>query len=477
MPHREASRRVRKRPARTLRSARTAAATVVAPARSAPPTPGARPGLVRPAAEAVRSAPEALLPPAEVVRGGPSEHVAAQQLVRDVFSLTAHDRLVSALDDPFYEPRDRLVARQAGRLVAHAQLSQRVLHFGGTQLIASGLHWLCTASEVRGRGLAGSLLRLADRAMAEEQVQLGTLSTQIPHFFRPHGWAVCGRHSFARAGSRELLAQLSAGGVHPRQATITIRPWRQVELPALLNLHAAAARRGYGWPLRTEAYWRWLISRKQFDRLYVAIEGPDKFDFDAPRLPIVGYAILQQDRILELIAPEQPVAELLLARACGEAIERDVESVQLHAPPNDALFALFRAAGGHVHCHEAHQGEVYMVKVPDPLALLRTLAGELHRRAAGAGIERPAQLGLLVEGEKLCLSLTRRSVQLSRKKLGRSYLSCNRAELTRLLLGHLDLEEAIGHGRLEASTRLAREMAAALFPRLPWWRPPVDEVS
>ncbi len=45
-----------------------------------------------------------------------------------------------------------------------------------------------------------------------------------------------------------------------------------------------------------------------------------------------------------------------------------------------------------------------------------------------------------------------------------------------LLLGHLDIETAAQAGRLAVSTRVAMQTAKTLFPRLPLWRPPWDDV-
>ena len=45
-----------------------------------------------------------------------------------------------------------------------------------------------------------------------------------------------------------------------------------------------------------------------------------------------------------------------------------------------------------------------------------------------------------------------------------------------LVLGQLDWDAAIGDGRLECSTGLAAEAGRALFPALPLWRPPWDEM-
>jgi GNAT superfamily N-acetyltransferase len=395
-----------------------------------------------------------------------------------VFQGPSRDAFFGSLDDPFYEPCDRLLIRRASRIVSHLHLTPRVMHFGGQQMPVTGLCSLGTLPEFRHQGYARRLLAKAERAMLESDVVLGVLSTKVPHFFRASGWAVCGRHSHALARTRDLLSQLSARGIPPAEGELNIRPWRQIELPALMRLYAAHTAQAYGAIDRTEAYWRWLVGRPGFDQIYVAMEGPERFSLDALDAPIVGYAITKEDRVLELVAdPARPlVAEQLLARACGEAIERDDHSVQLHAPPDHALFELFRLAGGSVHLHEAHQGEVFMVKLFAGPAALRLLGPQLQARAVAADLPSRTELGLLVEGTKYQLVVSRRGVSVAENKMGRSYLRCNQAEFTRLVLGHLDLEDAIDQGRLEASTRLARQTAQALFPRLPLWRSPWDEI-
>ena len=94
-----------------------------------------------------------------------------------------------------------------------------------------------------------------------------------------------------------------------------------------------------------------------------------------------------------------------------------------------------------------------------------------------ARLARPCELGLDVEGDRYQLVATRRSVKVSRPaRLGRSHVKCNRAELTRLVMGHLDLDEAVAAGRLETSTRTALETARALSPQVPFWRPPLDDL-
>ena len=260
---------------------------------------------------------------------------------------------------------------------------------------------------------------------------------------------------------------------------MSVRPWRQVELPALMRLYEQNTAQAFGAVERSEAYWRWLVSRRGYDRIYVVVEGPDKLDLETSVSQIVGYMVTKEDRILELMpAPGYPtVAAELLARACSEAIERDCQTVTLHAPPHDPQYELFRVAGGSQHYHEEHQGEVFMYKLMDPAGFLRTIGPQLHERAERAGLPRPCELGLWAEGQKFRLVASRRSVKLGRSRLGRSYLRMNLAELTRLLLGHVDLDESIAHSRMRASTRLALDTARVLFPRLPLWRPPLDDLS
>ena len=416
---------------------------------------------------------------ARLVPGCAGDHPDVHHLLAEVFQGPTRDAFYGALDDPFYEPRDRLLVKRNEQTVSHVLISKRVMQFGELSFPTDYLSWLGTLPEFRQLGFASRLVRAADEVMHREGAVLGVLKTRVPHFFRRFGWALCGRHSQAQAGSRDLLAQLSARGLVPGEASVSIRPWRQVELPALMRLYREMTVRRAGQFERTEAYWRWLISRKNFERIYVAVDGPDNFELEDDPARLVGYLITSEDRVLELAtaSSHRHIAPELLARACSEAIERDYHMVTLHAPPDDPLFDIFHIAGGTVQCAESHQGEVHMARLMNPSAFLKMLCPELHARAEAAGISRPCDLGILVDGEKFRLIVSRRSVKLSRNKLGRSYLACGLANFTRLLLGHLDIDAALAAGRMRASTQLAAETARALFPRLPVWRPPLDELS
>jgi len=418
-----------------------------------------------------------------VCRASTGDHAAIGQVLSIVFPGSTGEAYLATLDDPFYEPPDRLLIKHNSQLVAHLRLTHRELIFGRQRWPVAGLFQLGTLPEFRGRGYAGRLLEAAHRQMAETGAELGLLSTDIPHFFRPAGWAVCGRHSHLRVAAQDLLAHLSqTERASKSDGAISVRPWRQVELPALMRLYAQHTRESFGPLHRGEAYWRWLLSRPGYDEIYVAIQGPDRLNLeeygqDGSQSPLVGYAVTKDDRILELVtAPgNQDAAAKLLARAAREAIERYHHGVTLHAAPNDPLGQWLRAAGGVQHFHEAHQGEVLMAKVLQPINFLQSLCPLLHARADACRLPRPCELGLLLEGEKHRLIFSSRSVKLKSNKVGRSYLCLNGAEFTRLVLGHTDVAQATARGRMEASTRIALQTARAVFPQLPLWRPPWDD--
>ncbi len=429
--------------------------------------------------------------PFQIAPASAADHAEIRQFLEGVYPQYARGEFPSSLDDPFYEPHDRLLVKDGRRVVAHVHVTRRVMELDGVRLPVSGVAGLATLPEYRGRGLAQQLMMAAERYMLRDRSLLGMLRTSIPHFFRPGGWAVCGRHSQARAGARELLAQLAGDGVRPLLPGLRIRPWRQMELAGLQRVYESNAATATGPLVRTEAYWRWLVSRQAYDQIFVAAgeaELADPHDPWQPAAykgegrrgggPIHGYCILKQQQIVELmVLPGRTrVAQALLAHACSEIIEQDFDVIELHTAPDDPLLEQFRKVGGSVHLHEVSQGEVFMMKVLNPPGVLRALAARFSDRARRQEIPRPAELGFLVDGQKLRLVLTRSGVRVGQNRTGRSYVTVGNADFTRLLLGHLSLAETLEAGRAACSTRLAEQLGMALLPRLPLWRPPLDDL-
>ncbi len=414
-----------------------------------------------------------------VVPANAGDHPSIHQFLTAVFQGPSRDEFRSSLEDPFYEPHDRLLVKRGSQIVGHVRVTHRVMQFGPLQLPVAWLDRLGTLPGCRGRGHGQRLLTAAEKQMASSGALVGLMWTRIPHFFRRTGWALCGAHAYSRAGARDVLSGLMARGLLRRgRARLNIRPWRRVELGALVRIYS----QGFGdmvGPLeRTEAYWKWLVGRHGYDQICVALDGPDLLELEETHAPIVGYMVTCGERIVELLTdPGHPTAAAqLLARACRDAVERGRHTVRLDAPPDSRVDKLFRNVGGKHHRREIDQGEVLMAKLLDPVKLLRALTDELGRRAEKAGLPHPVELGLLVDGKKYRLAITADGANLAAGNIGRSYLRLNVADFTRLVLGHVDWDRAISHGRVEASTNIARSAGRALFPKLPLWCPPLDHL-
>lgn len=414
-----------------------------------------------------------------VVPAGAGDHPAIFHFLSAVFQAPSRGEFRASLDDPFYEPHHRLVVRHDGRIVGHVLFKPRTMRFGSVEVPMAGLDWLGVAPDLCGLGLGQALLEAAQRHAASDGALVGLLWTRMPHYFRPHGWALCGWQSASRASPRNVLAGLCAQGLHPRKrARLSIRPCRRMEIAALRRIYQENLPGSFGPLERTEAYWEWLVARRAFDRILVALDGPDLLELEENRAPIVGYAVTRRERIVELHhAPKcRRAAVELLARVCHDAIEHDLHRVVLEARPDSPLHELLTGAGPGPAGHPRPGQRVLMAKLLEPVKLLRRLGPEILDRARAAPLPRPLELGFLVDGRKFRLKLLEKGVRAAAHHLGRSYLRMNVADFTRLVLGRLDWDQALAAGRVAASTQLALAAGRSLFPWLPFCRPTWDDL-
>ncbi len=410
-----------------------------------------------------------------VVVGTASDHHAVFELLQRAFRAPSPDAFSVSLEDPFYEPCNRLLVRRGDRLVGHVLLRSRDMLWGSQRAPVTGMSWLATLPEYRGRGIGRHVLEAADARLRGDGSRAGVLTTRIPQYFGRAGWVLCGRVSRYVAGARALLARLSGEGV-ANHAPPCIRPWRHVELPALVRLYEANLSPGMF--ARSEETWRWLIARRAFDQIYVATDWPGRSQLEDNGATLSAYVITKGNDVLELMAdPSRPeVARQLLERVCGDAIEMNCHHLGLFAPPGHALTERFLAVGGHREGLDEPDCECLMAKVPDPLATLEWLAPQLHQRAEAAALPRPCELGLVSDDARLSVALTRRGVKVASGRSSRAHLRLTRSDVTRLLLGAIDVERTLEHGRMTASSRVAVRIAAVLFPKLPLWRAPLDDL-
>jgi len=425
---------------------------------------------------------QAAVPPiAELAHGRAGDHPAVEQLLLAVYHGPPPGLMHAQFDDPLYEPTDRLLVKYGGRTVAHVHLMRRTMYYVGLKVPICQVNRLATLPEHRGRGYARGLLAAAERQMIEDGALAATLQAPATELFARCGYVPGGLCRTSRADTRAVLAQLSGESrgsplVEPRRP-LNIRLWRHFELPALQRLYRQNAGRLVGPLVRSEPYWRWLISCTTFDRIYVAIDGPDHLEPEQPNSPIVGYAVVKGQHVLELMtAPGHPTAAReLLARVCADAIERDCHALVCHAPSDDPLHALLQQSGGSSPQATSDRHELLMTRLlPDSLALASAICPLLYQRARAAPFGRPCALGIDLDGQRLRLRLTRRSARFEPGSLGRHYLRLDVAAWTRLIGGHVSAAQLLESRRAEVSSTSAGQVARAVFPLATYWRPPWD---
>ena len=395
------------------------------------------------------------------------DHAAIYFFLSDVFQGPTRAEFKASLEDPFYEPRDRLLLRR-GRPDHRPRPPDASRDAVRPRCRSPSPAWIGWASRRTAavRGWAPTCWRPRRSKWPTAAPWSACCARGIPHFFRRTGWALCGRHSYSLAGTHAVLARLFDHGLRPgRHPRLHIRPWRRWEERALVRIYNQNLTGRYGPLERTPAYWQWLLRRHAYDQLYVALDGPDLWDLKETSTPIVGYAAIRGERIVEV--DDRPRAAQGGGRVARPRLRRRhrARPPQHRAPRARDQPAVrdLRRGGRRRYHHEADHGEVYMARLLDPVGLLRQLGGEFLRRAEEAGLPRPLELGLLVDGRKYQLEITRRSAVGRRTSMGRSYLRLNVADFTRLVLGQLDWDQALAEGRIEASTALARETGRVLF--------------
>ncbi len=416
------------------------------------------------------------------------DHAAIEELLAAVLHQPSPQEFQAQLDDPFYKPADRVIAKHRDQIAGHLRQTWRTMRFGPAEWPCGRLSYLAVLPEFGSQGVAQRLLRFSEQRLLARGAVTAELESADREAALEAGWSPASGRVFSEASPRDILAQLAwqrqqsgsevLATVCRRSKRFSVRNWRHVELPAVMRIYRANLGACHGALDRSEEYWRWLIGRGAFDYISVAIEGRDRLELDELRSRIVGYAVVKDYHILELFTePGHPHAGIgLLTRACMDAIERDQHTMRLHGPPDHPLHACIQEAGGVAYVCQAPRGGTSFVKILQPAELVARLAPVWIERLQASAVELPVELGMLVDDHKWHLTLSAEGAKIVKGKLGRSYVACDTATWTGLWLSYLEAATALNSGRLSASTTLAATAAQTLFPRTQMWRPPWDHL-
>ena len=406
----------------------------------------------------------------EICLGSEADHESVYQSLLHVFHGPDRESFLGALSDPSYDPIQRLLVKVDGRVASHAHLTNRRVRFGSIDLPMNGVMWVGTLPEYRGLGFAQNLMRLADSRAKETGALVQSLTTGMPRFYRPLGWGICGRQTFAQTLSRNI-PQVSDGIIEGRGGFWHVRPWRQVELNDLMALYELQFSNITGSVIRSEDYWRWMIGRKYAHVIWVACQGET----------VRGYAFVKDHKILEIATdPAHPQAlRALLGRVRAEALERAYPEVIVHAPSNHPVIEAFRVASGKIIDQDEYEGSCSMYHIPEPERFLKAILPELSRRAVASGHSLPVELGLTVDDQRYLIHVeaTPETSRVELDKLSRRHLTLTQATFVRLVLGHTGIDRAATEDGFECSTATAIDAAKVLFPASPIWRSPLDSAT
>jgi hypothetical protein len=400
------------------------------------------------------------------------DHALVHQLLLAAQQHPPIERFSAWLEDPYYDPADRILLRRGSQIIGHVHVTNRMVYWGGERIVSAGLCDLVALPEYDEPAGTSELLTAAEDRLREDGVVLALTRSCRPELYERLGWVALRREGFSRAGAHDILAHLS-GQPHAerRERKYRVRMWRQVETDKLASLYAQVAGEMFGPVWRNEKYWHWLVGRNDHDYILLA-EGTRT---SPGARECVGFAVVRQDRIIELLAPpgHESAAVSLLARACREIVERGFHTVSLLLPLENPLHELLLTAGGQ-WCAADHKPPGRLIcKIFQFDRYVERMFATLQRRARTVGIALPCRIALDVDGRPLLFALTRRSARLDRetgafKDVPR--IECSLDALQRLLVGRLDVRAAAEGGKLRASGPAAEDVASGLFSPLNVWQ-------
>jgi len=417
----------------------------------------------------------------QVERANAGDHALIYEMLLSAGCAPSRKEYVASLEDPFYQPADRLLIKKHGLPIAQLQLTRRVLLFGGVELPASQIQQSAILPEFRGQALAEGLLREADYQMRRDGALLGHVRTGDPDFYAQRDWVSLGRPRYLEAGAPQIRAALaSQDKVFDDPARrITTRLWRQVELRQLMRLYSRAARGSFGRWQRCEELWRWLVSRGAYDAIVVAIEGEDNLEYGEQAPPMVGYAVCRGDHVVEVVTgPDDPaVLGQLMSRVCREAIERDNLGLRIAVGDNVRLVRLIEQAGGRACPGPGVSGQVSLVKMLDPIALLAELFPLLHERSRSGGLVRPLEMHFAIDGASYRFSLSQRSIKITPAPPSRFDVQASLPALSRLCLGLAPVDELLRtECGLAVRNKSIQQTLEILFPPVCWVQGGLDQL-
>ena len=424
---------------------------------------------------------------AKIITANAGDHPLVIQLLTQARQEQVIEDFQSRLDEPGYQPGNRLLVSRDKALLAHVHVASHIAWFDGQRMPVVKFEDFAILPEYRAAAYGRDLLAAGEQIATAEGAVLGLVYADHPDWFEAQGWSPLRGQGHTRASARAVLAHLDAQerARRRRRSTIDVRTWRHFELDLVRSVYDAAASESWGPLFRSEECWQWLIGRKAQDQVLLAVDQTKDEPAKAPAsdsglllgVPsaAAGYAVVRGSCIIEMmtLAESASARVPLLARASRDAIDRDHHSISLYTPVSDPLHELMVTAGGAWISDRRDNGPRLMMRLLSPERWVDRCYPLWRQRAQDANIPRPTEFGVVTPDAAYRFTLTRRSARL--EPMGdrpADCIECDRPTFESLLVGNLALNEAIERRALRLSTPELKPTLAALFaPRLFWQSP------
>lgn len=382
----------------------------------------------------------------------------------------------------------RVLLKQDARIVGHVHLSFREVSWGKSRLSTCRLGSLDLLPGYKNSLVVSTMFQEIESVVRERraviaQANLADVSQRGSFPLWPSNWFVSSGLKQYEANPRAILAEIAiradtASAFKQLEYSksckaTTIRPFRQMELAALMKIYRLHESTGYGFLKRTEEYWQCLVRRSIDAQILVAVDHRENRGIKQRGGKIVAYAVIVGNKILEILGePKNAVAtEQLLTRVCADAMEQNFRTLCLTTTdPTSRLSELYTAACADEKEQNTKKQKTNLIGVPSLKLLVRRLSPEFLRRWRLTQTSSVAALGWGFGEHASRLMLTEKGARLVDGDSGPDRLICSHQIWVRLLLGELNAPVAFSANLLEASTPNARRLAEILFPALPVWQ-------
>lgn len=414
-----------------------------------------------------------------IVVGNAGDHSRVLAFLTQHYQVPLAEDFQSRLDDPSYEPTDRMLLVRGSDLIGHLQLSRQSAWFERERIPMAAIRDCAILPEMHPAELMAPLLATAESTALAEGAILAVARPDQPELFAANGWSTCRAQGHTQANTRALLAHITAqlATRKHRHSQIEVRTWWHFELEGIQPVYDQVATAMWGTLHRSDDAWRWLVGRKAHDQVLIAVRHKAEETGESDKLHAVGYAVVRDSCIVEMMTLPgyASVRLMLIARACRDAIDRDHHFVSLHTPATDPMHELLVTAGGSWHACAAQHGSPWMHKLLSPEKWVERLYPQLYHRAKEAGIPRPLEIGFAVDERCYRFLFTRRSVRLEHALPSTpTEVACDALTFQELLTSNLAWTTARERGLLRVEDSSKATILAALFPPRLFWQSPFE---